>query len=135
MTGKVCCEVATDVSLPPNLICNFHNHRELRPLLVFSEHIALLGGGEAALRREAKLIDVGEFSSRFDPALDLVLGFELPALGGHEPKYRRSPRREEPQRLEAAGARSVVLHEITVHLDAVEQHIGDRVVGAAAHEG
>src|SRR5205807_1406050 len=42
---------------------------------------------------------------------------------------------QHPQRFEAAGTRIVVLHEISVHLDLVEQDFLHRVVTAGAHEG
>src|SRR5215831_15750667 len=94
MTGDDSRDDPTERS-PPNLICDFHDHRELGPLLVLGEHIALLSGSEAALWRKAQLIDVGEFRGRLDAALDLVLRFELPALGGHQAEHGRSPLRQQ----------------------------------------
>ena len=43
--------------LLPHLVRQFHDHAQLRPLLLLGEHVALLGRGEAALRRQAELIE------------------------------------------------------------------------------
>ena len=45
-----------------------------------AENIALLGRGEAALRRQAKLIEGDEFRRLIDPALDLILAFQRSGL-------------------------------------------------------
>ena len=71
------------------------------------------------------------FAACVDPALDLVFAFERAGLGGDEPEHHGLAFRHEAQRLEAAGALAVVFHEIAVHLDAVEQDLGDRLVAAA----
>src|SRR6266700_4575179 len=47
-------------SSPPNLIRYLDDPRQLGPLLVLGQDIAFLGRGEAALRREAKLIEGDE---------------------------------------------------------------------------
>ncbi len=54
------------------------------------------------------------------------------ALGGDEAEHDGLALRHEAQRLEAAGALGVVLHEIAVDLDGVEQDLGDRLVAARA---
>ena len=51
----------------------FHDHAQLGPLLVLGQHVALLGRGEAALRRQAKLIERDVFGRLVDAALDVVL--------------------------------------------------------------
>src|SRR4029077_8316996 len=71
----------------PDLVGDLHDPPELRPLLVLGQDIALLGGGEAALRREAELIEVDVPCGLVDAALELVLGFERPALRSDEPEH------------------------------------------------
>src|SRR6516225_1943043 len=75
--------------LPPHLPRNLHDHAQLRPLFVLGENIALLGRGEAALRREAKLIDIDEFRRLIDAAFDRVLAFQPAGLAGDEPERHR----------------------------------------------
>src|SRR6185436_2594310 len=41
----------------PNFVGQFHDHPQLRPLLVLGQNVALLGGGKAPLRRQAKLVE------------------------------------------------------------------------------
>ena len=52
------------------------------------------------------------------------LRFELAGLGGDEAEHDLLALRHQAQRLEAAGALGVVFHEIAVHVDPVEQHLG-----------
>ena len=60
----------------PDLLRHLDDHAQLRPLLVLGQDIALLGGGEAALRRQAELLEGDEFRRLVDAALELVLGFQ-----------------------------------------------------------
>ena len=108
---------------------------QLRPLLVLGQRIAFLGRGEAALRRKAELIERRELRRLVDAAQDRVAAFELSGLRGDEAEHDGLALGQEAQRLEAAGALGVVLHEVAVHLDRVEQDLGDRLVAAARHEG
>src|SRR5678816_2750959 len=96
------------LSPAPNFLGQFHDHAELRPLLVLGEDIAFLGRCEAALRRETKLVDVDEFRGFVDPPFERILAFELAALGGDEPEHHRLALRHGAQRLEAPGPRGVV---------------------------
>src|SRR3954463_15905853 len=50
---------AETCSAPPNFLRHLHDLGELCPLLVLGEHVALLGRGEAALWRQAELVEVG----------------------------------------------------------------------------
>ncbi len=61
------------MTLAPDFARDLADHAQLRPLLVLGEHIAFLGRGEAALRRQAKLIEIGELGGFLDAALDRVL--------------------------------------------------------------
>src|ERR1700688_2377295 len=69
---------------PPHLLCDFADHPQLRPLLLFGETIAFFGRGEAALRRKTKLLQVGESGGFLDAAPDGVLGFQRAGLGRHQ---------------------------------------------------
>ena len=117
----------------------------LAHLLVKGQGVALHGRGEAALRREAQLIDGDVARGLFDPPLELVLGLELAALGGDEAEHDQLVLGHEPQRLEPSGAGVVVLEEEAIHVELAEQRLGDEVVAtlggprgaeiAAAHVG
>src|SRR5262249_32198782 len=116
-------EMAICFASSPYLSGDFHDHPELCPLLLLGKDIAFLAGGEAALRRQAKLVERHEFGGLVDPPLDLVLALELAALGGDEAEHDELALGHEAQRLEAAGALGVELHEIAVHVDRVEQEL------------
>src|SRR4051794_17185469 len=57
----------------PDLFRGLDDQRQLRQLILTRELVALRGRGEAALRREAELLDVDVLRGRLDPALELVL--------------------------------------------------------------
>ena len=52
------------------------------------------------------------------------------ALRGDQAEHDQLARRDEPQRLEAAGALVVVLEEEAVDVELAEQRLGDEVVAA-----
>src|SRR6185503_10567303 len=111
----------------PNVLGYFDDALELGPLLGLVEDVALLRRREAALRREAEPIEVSEFRGRVDPALQFILALECAALRRHEAERDALALRQPLQRLEAAGAVVVVLHEVAVDVDLVEQHVLDDV--------
>src|SRR5499427_10424993 len=86
----------------PDLLRGLNDQPELVPLLLLAEVVALLGGGEAALRGQAQLVDVHEPRGVLDPPLQLVLALQIAALGGDQPEHDPLAPRHEPQRLEAA---------------------------------
>src|SRR2546429_4674997 len=88
--------------LSPHLLGDLDDHAQLLPLLLLGEHVAVLGGGETALRRERELLEVDEFRRLVDAALDRVLAFELAGLRGDEAEHHGLALRHEAQRLEAA---------------------------------
>src|SRR5579864_5423162 len=94
----------------PHLVGHFADHAQLGPLLVLGQDIAFLGRGEAALRRQAELIEVDEFLRLLDAALDRVLGFQRAGLGGDQAEHCEPAFRQPAQRLETAGALGVVFH-------------------------
>src|SRR5258708_17293208 len=120
--------------LSPDLVGNLGDPPELCPLLVLGQDIALLGGGEAALRREAELVEVDEPCRLVDASLEVVLGFERPALRSDEPEHHHLALGHEAQRREAAGAVAVAFHEISVDVDLVEQDFSDRLIAAGGTE-
>src|SRR5580692_1006380 len=120
---------------PPHLLGDFADHLELRPLFFLGKSIPFLGRGEAALRRQAKLLEIGEFGGFLDAPLDGVLGFQGAGLGRHQAEHHEAVLFQIAQRLKAAGAVGVVFHEIAMHLDLVEQHFLLGFVAAGAHVG
>src|SRR5215467_7190072 len=92
-------------SSSPDLVGEFDDHAQLRPLLFLGQDVAFLSRGEATLRRQAALLEPGEFARFLDAALDVVLLLERAALGGDEAKHDDLVALgQEAQRLEAAGA-------------------------------
>src|SRR6185312_8098494 len=121
--------------LAPHFFGDLDHPAELRPLLVLGQRIALLGRGKAALAGDAELIEGCILRRLVDAALELVLAFELAALGGHDAEHHGLALGQHAQGLEAAGALIVVLHEVAVHVDLVEQDFLHRLIAAGAHEG
>src|SRR5579862_2901593 len=119
----------------PHLARDLADHAQLGPFLVLGQDIAFLGRGEAALRRQTKLIEVGEFAGFVDAAFDRVLGFQRAGLCRHQAKHRDTALLQAFERLEAPSARGIVFHEIAVHFDAVEQDLLHRIVAARPHKG
>src|SRR5215831_7130724 len=123
------------VSLAPDLVGDLDQAAQLRPLLVLGQAIALFGRGEAALARDAELVERGIFRRLIDAAPELVLAFKPAGLGGHDAEHHGLALGQLAQRLEATGALAVVFHEVAVHVDFVEQDLLHGLVAAAAHEG
>src|SRR5579875_3480555 len=114
----------------PALGRGLHDEAQLGELLLDRQHVALDRGREAALRRQAQLFEVDVARGLVDPAQQLVAGLQLPALGRDQAEHDDLSRRDEAQRLEAARARVVPLHEEAVDVELVEERLGDEVVGA-----
>src|SRR5262245_53895967 len=95
-------------TLTPDLAGDLDAAGELGPLLVLGQQVAFLGAGEAALRREAELLERRELGGLVDAALELVLALERAALGCHDAQHDVLVVRQEAQRFEAAGALGVV---------------------------
>jgi hypothetical protein len=64
----------------PHLFRDLNDELELLPLLVLGQDVALLGRGEAALRRQRELIERREFRGLVEPPLDVVLLLQRAAL-------------------------------------------------------
>jgi hypothetical protein len=65
----------TALVIPPNFLCELHDHTQLRPLFLLGKDIAFLGGGKAALGREAQLLEPHVFRRLIDAPLDVILAF------------------------------------------------------------
>src|SRR5688572_8728954 len=75
-SGGVCHRFLTRPGTAPHLSGELDDHAQLRPLLVLGQNVALLGRGEAALRAQGELVEVGVFRGLLDAALDVVLLLE-----------------------------------------------------------
>src|ERR1700692_3490046 len=75
---------------PPHLLGDLADHPQLRPLFLFGESIPFLGRGEAALRRQAKFLEIGELGGFLNAALDGVLGFQGAGLGRHQAEHHEA---------------------------------------------
>ena len=117
----------------PHLTGDLDHHAQLRPLLLLGEHVAFFGGSKAALRREAELIEGGEFGRLVDAALDVVLLFQLDGFCRDQPEHDDLVALgQKAQRLKTAGARAVVFEEIAVVVQLAEQNFGDEVKSATS---
>src|SRR5215469_11498596 len=72
-------------SSSPDLVGEFDDHAQFRPLLFLGQDVAFLGRGEAALRRQAELLERSEFARFLDAALDIVLLPRWPTFGVKKP--------------------------------------------------
>src|SRR5262245_29789736 len=88
-------------SVPPHLVRHLDAAAELRPLLFLGEQVAFLGRGEAALRREAELVEVDELRGFVEAAHELVLALERAGLRRHDAEHGELVLRQQPQWLEA----------------------------------
>src|SRR4029079_8749749 len=114
----------------PYLARGLDHQAELGDLARDIHGVAADAAGETALRTQRELLQRSMLRSFVDPALELVLGFELAALGGDQAEHRDRALGEKTQRLESAGARAVVFEEVPVDINLVEDELGDRLVAA-----
>src|SRR6187397_3226191 len=70
--------------LAPDFLRDLDDQPQLRPLVVFRQAVALDGRREAALRRQAELLERCVARRLLEPALQLVLRLQLAALRRHE---------------------------------------------------
>src|SRR5476649_122806 len=91
----------------PDLAGDLDAAAELGPLFVLGEQIALFGAGEAALRRETKLVEWGELRRLVEAALELVLALERACFGRHHAQHGMLVLGQQAQRLEATRALAV----------------------------
>jgi hypothetical protein len=100
-------------------------------LLLLGERIALLGRGEAALRRQAEPFQRNVLCRLLDAPFDVVLRLEPSTLRGNKPKHDNLLVAVEiAQRVETAGAIAVEFEKISVDVDLAEQFFGDDLIAA-----
>src|SRR3954469_10225585 len=97
------CSNSAGSKLAPALLCGLHDEPQLVDLLLDGEGVALDRGREAALGREAELVEVDVLGGLLDPAFQEVLALELALLGRHQAEHDDLALGHEAQRLEAAG--------------------------------
>src|SRR5688572_19469725 len=118
----------------PDLLCGLDAARELAPLLVGRQVVAVVRARKAALRRYAQVLQRHVARRLLYLALEEVLRLQRAALGGHQAEDHLLSRRQMAQRLEAAGAGGVEFHEKAVDV-AREHRLGDRRVIAFGDPG
>ena len=67
----------------PHFFGNFADKFQLAPLLVFGEHVAFFGGGEAALGAEAKLVNINVLGGFLDAVDDVLFVFQFACFAGY----------------------------------------------------
>src|SRR5947209_7835235 len=118
------------LGLVPDFAGDFDDARELRPLLVLAQEVAVVRAREAALRREAQVLEWYELRGFVDAALERVLRLERTGFRGDQAEHHLLAPWQLAQWAEAAGALAVVLHEEAVELRS--EHRGHHVVLIAA---
>lgn len=98
---------------------------QLGPLVLLGQRVALHRGGEAALRRQRELLEGDVPAGLIDAPLKVVPGLQLWPLRRDQAEHHDLAGRDEPQRLEAAGAGVVELQKEPVDLQLGEQRLGD----------
>src|SRR5690606_29592659 len=109
---------------------DLEHEAELALLVVLRDAVALGDAREAALRRQAKLLEREVPRRLVDTPLDPVLVLERAVLRRDETENDLLALRHEPERLESARALVVVLEEEAVDVELVEDDLGDRLVSA-----
>src|ERR1019366_6290935 len=123
-------------SSAPNLVGELNNHPQLGPLLVLGQHVAFFGRGEAALRRQAQLIERDIFGCLLDALPDVVARLQPAGLRGDQTEHDDLVAlRQETQRLETTGALAVVFQEVAVVVAFFEQGLRHRLVAARRNPG
>ncbi len=120
----------------PDRLRGPHDEIELPLLVVERDLVALFCRGEAALRRDAELVEIDMAGCCIELALQRIERLEIAGLGGDESRHDALlALREEPERLEPAGALRVILHEEDVDARLVEDGVRGRVVGTFRDPG
>src|SRR6266700_1751544 len=117
----------------PHLARGLDHEAELGDLALLVHGVAANAAGKSALRAQCKLLQRGVLARRIDATLELVLRFELAALGRDQTEDGHLAPGQKTQRFKAACARAVIFEKIAVHVDSVEDELGDRLVAAVRH--
>ncbi len=104
-------------------------------MLALGQRIAFLGRGEAALRREAKLLDRREFRGFFDPSKNSIRDSSSPVLVVMRPSTAFLPLGRKRSGSKPPSAVIVIFEEIAVDVEIIEKRIGNRLVAARGNEG
>src|SRR5690606_7452876 len=89
------------VSASPDRAGDLDDALELAPLLFLGERVAVVRAREAALRRQAQVLERDEARGLLDPALEHVLRLEFAGLRGDEAEHDALAGRQRLQRLES----------------------------------
>lgn len=118
--------------LAPDLLGDLGLEPDLGPLLLLGQVVALHGGAEAALVREAQLVQAAGavLCGLVQPADDGLLVVQLWLLGAQHAEDDDLVLGQVAQRGEVAGAGVVVLEEVDVDVELLEQRLGDGLVPA-----
>src|SRR6267378_7194158 len=119
--------------LTPDLPGDLDHQLELAALVILAEAVPHLAAREAALRRQAQVLQRHVSGGGVDPLFQKILLFQHRCLGGNQSQDHLLSFRHETQRLKAAGAPGVVLEKKAVHPRLAEHRLGDRVVAARGH--
>src|SRR6185295_6494512 len=114
----------------PDRVGDLDDEAQLRPLRLDRDRVAVHRAREAALRRDAELLDRRVRRRLVDPALEHVPRLELAELGRDEAEDDGLALGEEPQRPDVARALVVVFEEVAVDVHLGKQRLGDRLVAA-----
>src|SRR4029453_18385816 len=91
------------MSNSPHLAGGLNDQPQLGSLLLVGQRVAVHGGGEAALRGQAQLLQGYVGGCLVDAPPEVVLALQLAPLGGDQAQHDLLARRHEAQRGEAAG--------------------------------
>src|ERR1700687_1969276 len=109
--------------LSPHLARALDAEADFRRLILDRDLIARRGAGEAALRAYRELVEADIFRGLVDALFEQLLGFELGEFGGDESQHDGLVFGHQAQRLESAGARSVVFEEVGIDVYLIEQRV------------
>lgn len=118
--------------LTPQLLGNLDLKTDLGPLLLHREVVALHGAAEAALVRQAELVESLGAVCRglLDTANDLLLVVQLRRLAAHDAQHDHLAIGQMPQRAEIARSRIVVLEEVHIDIQLLEERLSHGLVAA-----
>jgi len=111
----------------PNLPRHLHQPVKFPPHGVFARRFGI-DAAEAALGADRELFDRDVTRGLIDAAFEVVSGFYVRTLRGHESQDDDFVLGDEAQWLEATGALAVVLQQNTIVLEAAEELFGDGIV-------
>src|SRR6516164_6160599 len=132
--GLRLCRCRSDTSRrAPHLARGLDHEAQLGDLASLVHSIAADAAGKSALRAQCELLQRGMLARLVDATLELLLRFEFAALGRDQTEDGHLAPGQKTQRFEAARARAVVFEKIAIHVDFVEDELGDRLVAAVRH--